>query len=199
MNEFDAEIHDNIQYRMQYAGPLQQDLRRLRDAAYTLQQHEQVAACEEVVAAMREIAENPADAAAADTAYDAWMQREEERIKNAQPLSDVTGQLSAEGLIGADVRNVAIEELGEVADVIFAQGDGASSYIILARGGFLGMGENHVAIPFDRLRISPDHEVLYADLTVEQIEDAPSFERGDRSWIGDESAHEQIDNYFTEG
>lgn len=33
MNEYDAELQDNVHSRMQLAGPLQQDLRRSRDAA----------------------------------------------------------------------------------------------------------------------------------------------------------------------
>jgi hypothetical protein len=40
--------------------------------------------------------------------------------------------------------------LGRVDDVALSH-DGSVSYAVIAHGGFLGIGENSVAVPFDRL------------------------------------------------
>jgi sporulation protein YlmC with PRC-barrel domain len=195
MNEYDAALQENVQYRVQLSGTVQQDLRKLRNAAYTLQQHGQTAACEEVIAAMNAIVDQPDVGENTTSAEDAWLKREQERLANAKPLKEVSDQLSAERLIGADVRNDKAEDLGEVADIAFSQSDG-SSYVIISRGGFMGLGEDQIAIPFDHLKSSPDFEVLYTGLSLDQIEYAPTFESGDLGWLQDDEARQRIDSYF---
>lgn len=196
MQGYDGKVHERPEYRAQLTAPVQRDLRRLRDAALILQQHEQDDACEAVVSAMANLLENPKEAAELSAAYDEWAAREQERIKAATPLTELAGQLSAEQMIDADVRNHEAEDLGEIDDVVFGRGDGAS-YVILSRGGFLGLGDQQVAIPFDILKAAPDRETFYADLTVEEVENAPGFERGDLDWLDDEGMRERNDAYFS--
>jgi hypothetical protein len=196
MEGYDARLREAPGYQAQLAPAVQRDLRRLRDAAYILRQHEQTAACEEVVAAMEALLENPNESAELSAAYDEWKIREQERIESSTPVSELIGELSADGMIGADVRNLEAEDLGEIDDVVFGTNDGAS-YVILSRGGFLGLGEQQVAIPFDSLKVSPDRETFYADLTVEEIENAPGFERGDLDWLDDEGMRQRNDAYFS--
>ena len=46
--------------------------------------------------------------------------------------------------------NEANEKIGDVNDVIFDR-SGKVSNVILGVGGFLGLGEHYVAVPFDKL------------------------------------------------
>src|SRR5688572_25484998 len=63
------------------------------------------------------------------------------------------GEMRASKLIGADVRNTANEDVGEVNEVILHK-DGRVAAVVLGVGGFLGMGERDVAVEFKSLRFA---------------------------------------------
>jgi sporulation protein YlmC with PRC-barrel domain len=197
MRDYDAQLAERPEYRAALVGGLQRDVRELRNAAYILQNHGKDGACEEVVAAAQELVENPEEAAEASMSYDEWNAREMERIKNAQPVTEMVGQLRAEEMIGADVRNLENENLGEVSDVILAK-EGGASHIVLSHGGFFGLGETEVAVPFDKLKVAGERDVFYLDMTEEQLENAPSFERGTREWVEDDEWRQDNQQYYDE-
>ncbi|MBQ0819811.1 DUF4142 domain-containing protein [Microvirga sp. HBU67558] len=75
--------------------------------------------------------------------------------------------------------NTQGNELGDVERVV--QGPDGRQYIVIGAGGFLGMGEKHVAIPTDRVALRGDRLVTQ-DFTEDQIRALPSFDRNDRSF-----------------
>jgi sporulation protein YlmC with PRC-barrel domain len=83
-------------------------------------------------------------------------------------------------IIGMDVENQQGERLGQIDDVVISR-DGKISYAVVSHGGFLGIGGEHVAIPWDRMNVDAQRERLTLDVTEEQLERARKFEyRGDR-------------------
>jgi sporulation protein YlmC with PRC-barrel domain len=89
---------------------------------------------------------------------------------NVLPMSNVTGM---------DVHNKQGERLGQIDDVVI-QRDGSLSYAVIAHGGFLGIGDNYVAVPWDRLNFDAQRQALVLDVTRQQLGTARAFERGDR-------------------
>ena len=99
-------------------------------------------------------------------------------------------------LIGVNVFNNASEKIGNVAELITDR-DGKLAAVVIGVGGFLGLGEHDVAIPYDQIswvnqpnptttgggsrslrssegpRSSPDHAVL--NMTKDQLKAAPAF------------------------
>jgi len=75
--------------------------------------------------------------------------------------------------------NARGNELGDVEQVV--QGPDGKQYIVVGAGGFLGIGEKHVAIPVERVGLRGDRLVTQ-DLTEDQIRALPSFDRNDRSF-----------------
>lgn len=75
--------------------------------------------------------------------------------------------------------NVQGNELGDVERVV--QGPDGKQYIVIGSGGFLGMGEKHVAIPVERVTMRGDR-LITQGLTEDQIRSMPSFDRNDRSF-----------------
>lgn len=67
---------------------------------------------------------------------------------------------------------------GEVADVLIGTEDGRMRWAVLSCGGMLGMGEKHVAVPFDALRWTGGEEDGWFELhaTEEQLEGQPEFD-----------------------
>jgi ribosomal 30S subunit maturation factor RimM len=56
-------------------------------------------------------------------------------------------------LVGAKVYNGANENIGSVEDIIL-KADGTMDEVVLSVGGFLGIGEKYVAMPFSALKVS---------------------------------------------
>jgi predicted outer membrane protein len=75
--------------------------------------------------------------------------------------------------------NTQGNELGDVERVV--QGPDGKQYVVIGAGGFLGMGEKHVAIPADRMALRGDRLIIQG-LTEDQIRALPSFDRNDRSF-----------------
>jgi sporulation protein YlmC with PRC-barrel domain len=58
---------------------------------------------------------------------------------------------SAYKLIGINVYNQGNEKIGEVKDIILEK-SGKADKVILSVGGFLGLGERYVAVPYDQIK-----------------------------------------------
>jgi hypothetical protein len=73
----------------------------------------------------------------------------------------------------ATVYNDSNESIGKVDDVIISA-DGKNPFAVLSVGGFLGLGEHLVALPYDSLKITEQRIVLPGG-TKEQLKALPSF------------------------
>jgi sporulation protein YlmC with PRC-barrel domain len=89
--------------------------------------------------------------------------------------------LPMSNVIGMDVHNRQGERLGRIDDVTLNR-DGSLNYAVIAYGGFLGIGDNHVALPFDRLTFDAERQGAVLDVTRDNLEAAPRFEYRDGTW-----------------
>ncbi len=62
-------------------------------------------------------------------------------------------------ILGGDVVNEANQKIGEVDDLIVTESERVP-FAILSVGGFLGMGERLVAVPFDSIQMSEKQMML---------------------------------------
>jgi sporulation protein YlmC with PRC-barrel domain len=104
-----------------------------------------------------------------------WRQ---EQLALAQPIAEAQAMSAfrLDNLTGTDVRNMQDEHLGSVSDVMIEPSSGDVQYVLLSRGGFLGMGAEHIAVPWDRLMATPGLNSLVLDATTADIESAPSVD-----------------------
>ena len=76
---------------------------------------------------------------------------------SATPAPFITGLKAgmwrASKLDGVNVYNNANEKIGDISDVLFDQ-SGRVEAIVIGVGGFLGLGERNVAVPFEQIRWS---------------------------------------------
>jgi sporulation protein YlmC with PRC-barrel domain len=70
---------------------------------------------------------------------------------NASATVHKDGEWRASKLVGLNVYNQANEKIGDINEVILDK-SGKVAKVILGVGGFLGMGEHDVAVPFDKLK-----------------------------------------------
>jgi sporulation protein YlmC with PRC-barrel domain len=80
-------------------------------------------------------------------------------------------------MVGKAVQNAAGERIGTVKDLLFDD-KGTMSAVVIGFGGFLGIGEKSVGLPFEMVKASRDasgNMILTASLDREAINAAPDF------------------------
>ena len=90
---------------------------------------------------------------------------------------NATDQIRASTLMGQEIFGAENESIGEVSDLV-VQPDGDTRAALIDVGGFLGIGEKQVAIPFDQIQMQQDGNEprLTVAMTREQLEQAPAYE-----------------------
>jgi sporulation protein YlmC with PRC-barrel domain len=86
-------------------------------------------------------------------------------------------EMLASTLIGSSVENGAGEALGDINDLVLSE-DGQVNLIVIGVGGFVGIGEKNVALPFDSIEKSTDADgnpILLFESSAEELEAAPVF------------------------
>lgn len=91
------------------------------------------------------------------------------------------GQILASNLMGETLYNGTGEEaeaIGDVNDVVMSP-EGDVEAVVIGAGGFLGVGEKEVAVNFDRISWTErdGDRFLTAEVTKEELESAPEFDR----------------------
>jgi len=87
------------------------------------------------------------------------------------------GAVSANDVIGIDVVNVANEKIGAVDDLLI-EDENKVALAVISVGGFLGVGDKLVTLPYDELQImqTDGGPQIVANMTREQLEALPSFQ-----------------------
>ena len=79
------------------------------------------------------------------------------------------------------IYNKENEEIGTINDLVVDGESGRVRFAVVGVGGFLGMGETNVMVPWNAFQLRPDREdadVHYTlDVTRDQLEKAPRFDR----------------------
>ena len=202
MSAYDESVMADPKARQQIDIRSRQNLRELRDAAVILQMYGQEEACEEVVEAIQNIASDPEAMAKArgdklEEAQANYDDRARMRAEKAVPITEASRTITADDLLSADLHGMNGEDLGSVEDLVMGK-DGQMSYLIVGHGGFLGVGEKQIAVPFESAKISQDNDVVFINATEESLEKAPAFDRGDRSWLHDAKWRETNWNFFND-
>ncbi len=68
-------------------------------------------------------------------------------------------ELRTSKIVGTKVYNSANEDIGSVEDIVLKP-DGSLDEVVLSVGGFLGIGDKYVAVPFSDLKITRDEGSL---------------------------------------
>ncbi|MDQ1899273.1 PRC-barrel domain-containing protein [Paracoccus sp. WLY502] len=84
-------------------------------------------------------------------------------------------ELRIDWITDATVNSPDGEAIGEINDVIVDAEAGTMKAAVIGVGGFLGIGEKQIAVPWDQLEINYDAQQITSDLTQEEAEAAPEY------------------------
>ncbi|MGF1620255.1 MAG: PRC-barrel domain-containing protein [Rhodomicrobiaceae bacterium] len=187
-------------------GNARRDLRQLRNSAMILNTYGKEDACQQVLSAIEEIRDNRGRMPAAGnqpeaTGTTASVEPVDYRqmVANATPVTEFQGRLTVDTMIDSDVRGANGEVLGEIDNIIL-NNEGQPSHAVVAFGGFLGLGEDRVAIPYSRLKTQTNvrdmnNLTFFVPMSQAQLENAPRVQN-DNNWMADESWLSQNDEYY---
>lgn len=94
--------------------------------------------------------------------------------ETAEQKQSIPYNFAAGKLMGQQVTNSQGEQIGSVEDVI-VDDQGKVSHAVLGVGGFLGVGQRQVAVPFAELQVQGD-SVVYASGDKQQLSEMPQFQ-----------------------
>lgn len=100
-----------------------------------------------------------------------------EAAKVDATLTQSPGDIATSTLVGARVYNQQNEHIGEVEDIIISS-SGAVTTVVIGVGGFLGIGEKKVAMPFAAMKPEKGDNRLIkivVDQSRENLKKQPSF------------------------
>jgi sporulation protein YlmC with PRC-barrel domain len=86
--------------------------------------------------------------------------------------------LSTETLLGSDVKNSQAQDVGNLKQLMVDPHTGRVMYAVVAMGGFLGMGEKTVIVPWNALEVARDGKSLVLNVSPQMLQQAPAYEKG---------------------
>jgi len=103
-------------------------------------------------------------------------------------------------IVGTPIKNQQGEEMGKIRDLVI-DSQGHVPLAVLSHGGFWGIDEKLVAVPFSALNFDQTGKELVLNSTRENLDSAPSFQVSDLSnekWAEDVYRHFGQHPYWTE-
>lgn len=86
----------------------------------------------------------------------------------------VRGWSVKDKIMGKSVYNENDDKIGDVVDIVLTSG-GQAEYFVIGAGGFLGLGQHDVAIPFDKVERNGDRLTLRG-YTKDELKALPKVE-----------------------
>jgi sporulation protein YlmC with PRC-barrel domain len=105
-------------------------------------------------------------------------------------------QAPASALYGNKVVNRKEETLGSISEILLDVSCGRIAYVLLASGGFMGVGERLFAIPWNALRPDMDRKCFVLDAERSDFANAPSFDKDHWPNVPDAQWHEELHRYY---
>lgn len=102
----------------------------------------------------------------------------------------------AKAFLGDEVYNRREDRLGVLKEFMLDLHTGRICYAVMSTGGFLGVGEKLLAIPWRALSLDAENACFVLDITEERLRNSPAFDK--RHWpdMGDAGWMKDIDTFY---
>ena len=104
--------------------------------------------------------------------------------------------IASDRVEGTAVRRPSGDKIGNIERLMINKVTGQVAYAVISFGGFLGLGQKHFPIPWERLKYSVKNESYEVAMTDVELHQAPSFESSlDFDW-GDRSEEMRVRDFY---
>lgn len=180
------------------AGTPRQKMQSLGNAAYVFAFDGDEQSCQTVLASMRKVYQEHQGLVGLENddpnARLAWRRA---HLAQATPVTEMDSLMRVRVVIGADIRTPEDEALGEIEDVVLDPVRQTIAYVLVSRGGFLGLGDELVAVRWSDLRATTDHEIYVLNTSPDVFASAPKVEAGSFDETAGENWRSALDQYWT--
>jgi len=212
----DAKLEDAIAHKPGLQGranrQVVRDLRRLRDAAFTLWSYGRHDDCERLLANIRELVAGPPmgnlggndeeDAenqmAAREPKAERGGAQGHRGDKGAKPLmriEDLAPGLRADEIMGSEVRSSDDKIVGEVRNIVFGTKD-RQDYAVVASGGFFTAGKDSIVVPIRSLMVSQERASYFLTIPETKVRTVPIMPDQEYKWLSDTAWRSRNDALF---
>ena len=94
--------------------------------------------------------------------------------------------ISSERVEGTKVYGPDDRHIGAIHHLMIEKVSGHVAYAVMSFGGFLGMGKDYYPIPWQSLRYDTRLDGYVTDVTKEQVEGSPDYDRDRFDWADDD-------------
>ncbi|TWU27669.1 PRC-barrel domain-containing protein [Bythopirellula polymerisocia] len=123
--------------------------------------------------------------------------------QNRSSNSNMTGKtVRASDVIGMNIYNSQGEDVGEINDVVLAPNTGKVRYAAVTYGGFIGIGDEMFAVPWEAFQCSqdpndPEEHRLTLDVSKQQLEGAKGFNQDNWPNFADSNFANDLDRRYS--
>ncbi|MFP3554403.1 PRC-barrel domain-containing protein [Paraburkholderia sp. SIMBA_049] len=104
--------------------------------------------------------------------------------------------MAADTLDGDKVLSADGDDIGKIKDIMLDVRSGRIAYAVLSSGGFLGIGDKLLAIPWSALTLDVDRECFRLDMPTESVKNAPGFDKDHWPSMADSTWATSIHQYY---
>jgi sporulation protein YlmC with PRC-barrel domain len=107
--------------------------------------------------------------------------------------------ISSNDVEGTNVYSLRGDKIGSIDHLMIDKQSGRVTYAVMSFGGLLGMGHSHYPIPWAALSYDLSLDGFKANVTEDQLRDAPQFSDdswGDRTWETSLHDHYNVRPYW---
>ena len=105
--------------------------------------------------------------------------------KDTMPGTLISGNLSADQLLGAKVSNASGDTIGEIGDLMVNSNNQVTKAIVEV-GGFLGIGSKNVVVDLSELKQGTDKGFVSA-MTKDELTALPEYKKKNGNWVPNET------------
>ncbi|WP_188055078.1 PRC-barrel domain-containing protein [Sphingosinithalassobacter sp. CS137] len=104
--------------------------------------------------------------------------------------------IASDKVEGTAVYNPEGDRLGTVERFMVDKKSGQAEYAVMSFGGLFGIGDRHYPLPWQALTYDIDKNGYVVNVTKEQLEGAPNYERGGDEPNYDRDYGERVYTYY---
>ncbi|MEW5728079.1 MAG: PRC-barrel domain-containing protein [Pseudomonadota bacterium] len=136
-------------------------------------------------------------AAQAPPAGNQQQQAQGERQFGAEEMPmDQLALAQADSIKGSAVLNASGERIGDIQDIVLDVKQGSAEFAVVGVGGFLGVGEKNVAVPWDRLRPADRPQSFVLDVDRQTLEQAPAIDLENVAEMQKQDVRDRISSFW---